>query len=167
MEGGEDDLQRGELREFGVRVDRDAAAIVAHGQPVAGLERDLDAVGMAGDRLVHGVVEISAARWCSAFSSVPPMYMPGRRRTGSSPQDLDVLGGIAVLGRRGREVGRGLGSRLGAAAAEQVVHAVFSLSTAKIATRGRGRQPKRAESGEGGAASSVARQRRGRRGRGP
>lgn len=28
---------------------------------------------------------ISAARWCSALSSVPPIYMPGRRRTGSSP----------------------------------------------------------------------------------
>ena len=28
---------------------------------------------------------ISAARWCIACSSVPPIYMPGRRRTGSSP----------------------------------------------------------------------------------
>ena len=28
---------------------------------------------------------ISAAKWCRAFSSVPPIYMPGRRRTGSSP----------------------------------------------------------------------------------
>ncbi len=27
----------------------------------------------------------SDTRWCRARSSVPPMYMPGRRRTGSSP----------------------------------------------------------------------------------
>jgi hypothetical protein len=40
-----------------VRVHRDAAAIVAHHQHVAGLQRHLDAVGMAGHRLVHGVVE--------------------------------------------------------------------------------------------------------------
>ena len=38
-------------------VDRNAAAIVGDGQPVAGLERDLDPRGMAGDRLVHAVVE--------------------------------------------------------------------------------------------------------------
>ena len=38
-------------------VDRDAAAIVGDGQPVARLERHLDAAGMARDRLVHAVVE--------------------------------------------------------------------------------------------------------------
>ena len=38
-------------------VDRHAAAVVGDGQPVAGLERDLDPGGMAGDRLVHRIVE--------------------------------------------------------------------------------------------------------------
>ena len=38
-------------------VDRHAAAVVGDGQPVAGLERHLDAGGMAGDRLVHRIVE--------------------------------------------------------------------------------------------------------------
>ena len=42
---------------FGVRVDRDAAAVVEDGQAVAGLERDLDAAGVAGDRLVHRIVD--------------------------------------------------------------------------------------------------------------
>jgi hypothetical protein len=32
----------------------------------------------------------SAKRWCSAFSSVPPIYMPGRRRTGSSPSSTSI-----------------------------------------------------------------------------
>jgi hypothetical protein len=32
----------------------------------------------------------SAARWCSARSSVPPMYIPGRRRTGSSPSSTSI-----------------------------------------------------------------------------
>ena len=40
-----------------MRVDRDAAAVVGDGQAVAGLERDLDAAGVAGDRLVHAVVD--------------------------------------------------------------------------------------------------------------
>ena len=38
-------------------VDRDAAAIVGDGEPVARLERHLDAVGVARHRLVHAVVE--------------------------------------------------------------------------------------------------------------
>jgi PAS domain S-box-containing protein len=33
---------------------------------------------------------ISAARWCSAASAVPPTYMPGRRRTGSSPSSTSM-----------------------------------------------------------------------------
>ena len=45
------------LREFRVRIDRDAAAVVGHGQPAVRLELDLDEVGVAGDRLVHGVVD--------------------------------------------------------------------------------------------------------------
>ena len=32
----------------------------------------------------------SAKRWCRPFSSVPPIYMPGRRRTGSSPSSTSM-----------------------------------------------------------------------------
>ena len=32
----------------------------------------------------------SAARWWSARASVPPMYMPGRRRTGSRPSRTSI-----------------------------------------------------------------------------
>ena len=57
MQCGEDDLERGFVLEFGVRVDRDAAAVIADGEPVAGLERHLDERGMAGHCLVHGIVK--------------------------------------------------------------------------------------------------------------
>ena len=36
----------------------------------------------------------SAKRWCSAFSSVPPIYMPGRRRTGSSPSRTSMSAAV-------------------------------------------------------------------------
>ncbi len=40
-----------------MRIHGDAPAIVAHQQPVAVLQSDLDLRGMPGDRLVHSVVE--------------------------------------------------------------------------------------------------------------
>ena len=40
-----------------MRVDRNAAAIVGHGQEAVGAEFDLDECGMARQRLVHGVVD--------------------------------------------------------------------------------------------------------------
>lgn len=57
VEGGHDDLERRLARIFGVRVDRDTAAVVEDGQAVPGLERDLDTAGVAGDRLVHRIVD--------------------------------------------------------------------------------------------------------------
>lgn len=40
-----------------MRVDGNAAAVVEDGQAVAGLERDLDAAGVACDGLVHCIVD--------------------------------------------------------------------------------------------------------------
>ena len=40
-----------------MRVDGDAAAVVEYGQAVAWLKRDLDAAGVAGDGLVHRIVD--------------------------------------------------------------------------------------------------------------
>ena len=57
VQGGHDDLEGGFLRELGMRVDRDAAPVVGDRQEAAFLELDLDEGGMAGDRLVHGVVD--------------------------------------------------------------------------------------------------------------
>jgi hypothetical protein len=57
VERGHDDLERRLAGVLRVRVDRDAAAVVGDGQAVAWLQRDLDAVGEAGDGLVHAVVD--------------------------------------------------------------------------------------------------------------
>ena len=57
VQGGEDHLERTLVGEFGVPVDRDAAAVVAHRHPHRRLELDLDPLRVAGDRLVHGVVQ--------------------------------------------------------------------------------------------------------------
>ena len=61
VERGHDDFERGLARIFGVRVDRDAAAVVGDGQAPSttsrGLQDDLDAAGVAGDGLIHRIVD--------------------------------------------------------------------------------------------------------------
>ena len=57
MQRAHDDFERGFLRKFRMRVDRNAAAIVRHGQEAVGAEFDLDEGGMAGQRLVHAIVD--------------------------------------------------------------------------------------------------------------
>ena len=49
----------------------------------------------------------SATRWCSARSSVPPMYMPGRLRTGSSPSSTSIE--LRVVGAGGGVVAEEIG----------------------------------------------------------
>ncbi len=57
MQRGEDHLQRREAGELRMRIDRDAPPVVAHREPVARGQRHLDHPGVAGDRLVHRVVD--------------------------------------------------------------------------------------------------------------
>ena len=40
-----------------MRVDRNAPAVIGHGEKAVGLELDLDAGRLTGHRLVHGVVQ--------------------------------------------------------------------------------------------------------------
>ncbi len=40
-----------------MRIDRDAAAVVGDSHKTVGFHLDLDPVGVAGERLVHGVVD--------------------------------------------------------------------------------------------------------------
>ncbi len=56
VQGGQHDLDRRAVL-HGMLVDRDAAAVVDHPHPAVGEQRDLDPVGEAGQRLVHGVVD--------------------------------------------------------------------------------------------------------------
>ena len=57
MERAEDHFESGLVRKFRVRVDRDAAAVVADGDRIVLVEFDLNPVGVAGDGFVHGVVK--------------------------------------------------------------------------------------------------------------
>ena len=57
MQRAHDDFERGFFRKFRMRVDRNAAAIVRHGQEAVGAEFDLDEGGVARQRLVHAVVD--------------------------------------------------------------------------------------------------------------
>ncbi len=56
VEDGQDDLGSGALL-LGMLVDRDAAAVVDDGDRLVGMDRDLDVVAVAGQRLVDGVVD--------------------------------------------------------------------------------------------------------------
>jgi hypothetical protein len=42
-------------------------------------------------RFVHGVVQDLGHQIDERVSSVPPIYMPGRRRTGSSPSRTSIV----------------------------------------------------------------------------
>ena len=57
MERAEDHLERGFAGEFRVRVDGNAAPVVAHGQRIIRVQFHFDPIGVARDGLVHRVVE--------------------------------------------------------------------------------------------------------------
>jgi hypothetical protein len=117
----QDHLERAQVFEFWVRIDRDATAIVAHRQPVALLDRDLDKTGMTGDRLIHRVVEdfrrqvmqrrligaadIHAGALTHRFQTLQDLDVLGRvfrvvtRRQGQASLRLGLHGGRGWLGR--------------------------------------------------------------------
>ena len=57
MQHGHDDFERRLGLELRMRIDRNAAAIVGDGEEAVGANLDLDPGGVAGDRLVHAVVD--------------------------------------------------------------------------------------------------------------
>ena len=92
-----------------MRVDRHAAAVVGDGQAVAGLQRDLDPGGMAGDRLVHRIVEHFGGEVVQRALVGAADVHAGAAADGLEPfQHLD-RGGIVAVGRgrggRREEVG--------------------------------------------------------------
>jgi hypothetical protein len=121
VQGGEDDLQRRLVRELRVRVDRDAAAVVAHCHGVVGRQLDLDAAGVAGDGLVHRVVEhLGDEVVQGALVDPADVHAGAAAHRLEALQDLDVLGGVVVGARGGacEEVGHvrssaGLGRAIG------------------------------------------------------
>ena len=97
VQGGHDHFEGGFVLELGVRVYGYAAAVVDHGEEAVGLDLHLDPRGMAGDRLVHGVVddlgEQMVERLLVRAAHVHARPAPYRLEPF---QDLDVGGGIGV-----------------------------------------------------------------------
>jgi hypothetical protein len=99
MQRGHDDLERRLVLELGMRVDGNAAAVVADREHVVGFEIDLDAVGEARHRLVHRIVQDLRGKMMQGVlvraADVHARPAPDRLQP---LQDLDVLGGIALGG---------------------------------------------------------------------
>ncbi len=130
VQRGEDHLQSAELLELGVRIDRDATAVIPHRQPVVLLQCDLDEAGMAGHRLVHGVVEgLGRQVVQGGFVGAANIHAGAAAHRLQALQDLDILGGVISAGRRSG----GFGALAVAAGAEQIVHAVFRFARRTLA----------------------------------
>ena len=102
MQRRHDDFEGGLVLEFRMRVDRNAAAVVGHGNEAVGFEFDLDEVGVAFQRLVHRVVddfgEDVMHRLFVGAADIHAGPTPHRLKP---LQHLDVAGGIGALGARG------------------------------------------------------------------
>ena len=79
-------------------VDRDAAAAVAHGDRVVGVDRDLDRVVVARHRLVDGVVDDLVDEVVEAAQTGRADVHPGPQADGlEALEDRDVLCGVGRL----------------------------------------------------------------------
>ena len=102
MQHRQDDLERRFLGKAGMRIDRDAAAVVAHGDPALGAQFQFDAVAWPGDRLVHRVVErLGGEVMQPAFVGAADIHAGAAAHRLQAFEDLDVLGGVAVGGLAG------------------------------------------------------------------
>ncbi len=101
MQHGHDDLQRRFVGKARVRIDRDAAAIVADRQAAIGLQRHLDAAGMARHGFVHAVVEHFGGEVVEgAFIGAADVHA-GAPADGFEPLQHFDMAGIIIAGGRG------------------------------------------------------------------
>ena len=98
-----DHFERRLVLEFRMPIDRDAAAIVGDGDKTADLHLDFDPVGVAGQRLVHGVVDHFGEQVMQRLlvGAADIHARPPAHRL-EAFQHLDVLGGVAGLRRAAR-----------------------------------------------------------------
>ena len=84
-----------------MRIDRDAAAVVDDRDVPVGVELDFDEGRMAGQRLVHGVVDHFGEQMVQRFFVGAADIHAGAAAHRFEPfEHLDVLGGIAGFARR-------------------------------------------------------------------
>ena len=98
-----DHFERRLVLELRMRIDRDAAAVVGDADEAVGLHLDLDEGGVAGQRLVHGIVdhlgEQVMQRLLVGAADIHAGPPPHRLQ---ALQHLDVLGGVAGFARARR-----------------------------------------------------------------
>ena len=105
VQRGHDDLERALVRKLGVRVDRDAAAIVADRDPVRGRELELDPVGVAGHGLVHRIVEHLGDQMVQgALVRAADIHARPAAHRLQALEDLDVVRGVALTAAVAGEV---------------------------------------------------------------
>ena len=101
VQHGHDDFERRFLRKFLMRIDRKAAPIVDHGEKTRGLEADIDEGSVAGNRLVHRIVEDfrekMMERGLAGAADIHARPPPDRLQP---LQHLDRGGGIAEVAKR-------------------------------------------------------------------
>ena len=94
-----DHFERGLVLELRMRIDRDAAAVVGHGDKAIGFHLDLDEIGMAFERLVHGVVDHLGEQVMQRLLVGAADIHAGAPAHRLEPlQHLDMARGIASLG---------------------------------------------------------------------
>ncbi len=102
MERGHDDLQRRLVLEFGMRIDGNAAAIVADHQHIVRLQLQFDAGGVTGHRLVHRIVDDLGRQVMQRVGIGAPDIHAGPAPHGlQALQHFDILGGIGLGGGGG------------------------------------------------------------------
>ena len=112
-----DHFERGFFREFRMRVDRDAAAVVGHAEEAVGGDLDLDEMGVTGERLVHGIVDHLGKQVVQRLLVGAADIHAGAPAHRLEPfQHLDVTRGVGTLSAPSapRRFGHGLGTRAAA-----------------------------------------------------
>jgi len=98
MQRGQDDFKRRFVFELRVRIDGDAAAIVADRNGPVFEQFHFNAAGVSGDRFVHGVIENfrdqMVKRRVVGAADIHAGASPNRLQ---AFKDFDVLGGIGRL----------------------------------------------------------------------
>ena len=107
MQRRHDDFEGGLVLELGMRIDRDAAAIVGDGQIAVLAVVNIDPGGVAGHRLVHGIVDDLGEEMMQRLLVGAADIHAGTAADGLEAfEHLDVGGGILLLAPG---FGRGLG----------------------------------------------------------
>ena len=122
MQRAHDDFERGFFRKFRMRIDRNAAAVVGHGQKAIGAQFDFDEAGVTGQRLVHRVVDDFGEQMMQRLlvGAADIHAGPAAHRL-EAFQHLDIPGGVAGLGAGGARGDLQRRAALGFRGAEQVV----------------------------------------------